>query len=279
MTRMEFEKAVRIMKCDKATGPDGVPVEAFKYCDEAKSEFFKFIQQVWKEESLPESFAQVKFVMIFKNKGSSNDPSKYRCIGLLNHSYKVLSLIMLMRLLHCSENFLDDWKAVFRSVRGCRDNTFILHTLCQQVMALGERIALMFVDYSAVFDTVSHKFLDEALADDRAPLKVRAMFRAVYAAATAYTKVPAPDWKSVKFDVFDIKRGVVQGDITSPLYFILDLQLIMKRHDTLAGKGVPFANTILHTLGYADDIALIDNGHNDGILLSSDRVSRHRAEF
>ena len=115
--------------------------------------------------SLKVSYAQAKFVMISKNKGSSNDPSKYRCIGLLNHAYKVLSLIMLMRLLHCSESSLciDDWQAGFRAARGCRDNTFILRTLCQQVMALGERLALTFVDYSAAFDTVSHKFLTKPL--------------------------------------------------------------------------------------------------------------------
>ena len=142
-------------------------------------------------------------------------------------------------------------------------------------MSLGEQIAFTFIDYSTAFDKVSHEFLDDTLAEARAPVKVRAMFRAVYAAATSYTivPVPAPDGKSVKSDVFHIKRGVVQGDITSPLYLILVLQLIIGRHDTLAVKGVSFANTILHTLGYADDIALIDNGHNDSIHLATERVT------
>ena len=33
--------------------------------------------------------------MMFKNKGSVNDRSKYRCVGLLPHAYKKMSLIML----------------------------------------------------------------------------------------------------------------------------------------------------------------------------------------
>ena len=212
LTRAEFEKALNIMKNGKATGPDGVPAEVYKYCDVAKEELFKFLNQVWEQEQLPEDFAQAKFVMLFKSKGSSNDPSKYRCIGLLNHSYKVLSLIMLMRLLNCSDNFLHDWQNGFRRHRGCRDNTFILRTMCHQMMMLGEKIALTFVDYSAAFDSVSHKFLDEALAEANAPIKVRAMFRAVYAAASAHTTVPAPDGKTVKSEIFPIRRGVVQGD-------------------------------------------------------------------
>ena len=106
------------MKSNKATGPDGIPVEVYKHCNEAKEALFKFLQHVWDNEELPEDFAQAKFVMLFKNKGSSNDPKRYRCIGLLNHSYKILSLIILIRLLDCSGHFLKDWQAGFRAHRG-----------------------------------------------------------------------------------------------------------------------------------------------------------------
>ena len=132
---------------------------------------------------------------------------------------------------------------------------------------------LTYVDYSAAFDTVSHKFLDKALAEANAPIKVRAMFRAVYSAASAFTTVPKPEGKRAKSDVFKIRRGVVQGDITSPLYFILALELIMRRHDAVAGKGVPLAHTMLHTLGYADDISLIDAGDEDGTDRTTTRLT------
>ena len=39
---------------------------------------------------------------------------------------------------------------------------------------------------------------------------------------------------------FPINRGVVQGDILSPLYFILALEMILRRHDNVAGKGVDY---------------------------------------
>ena len=273
LTRREFDAALKRLGCAKAAGPDGVPIEAFKFCQVAKDELFAFLQQIWEEERLPQNFTQAKFVMLFKNKGSHKDPSKYRCIGLLNHSYKILSIIILMRLLHASEGFLPDWQAGFRAGRGCRDNSFILRTLCDQVMALGESIAVTFIDYSAAFDTVSHRFLDEALAQAGAPVKVRAMFRAVYSSASAFTTVPAPDGKKVKSNVFSIRRGVVQGDITSPLYFILALELILRRHDSVAGKGVTLTNTVLHSLVYADDVALIDQGDSEGIQRATTRVS------
>ena len=99
------------------------------------------------------------------------------------------------------------------------------------------------------------------------------MFRAVYAAASAHTTVSAPDGKTVKSDVFQIRRGVVQCDITSPFYFILALELIMRRHDAFPGKGVSLLSTVLHTLGYADDIALIDYGNPTGIQRAEARLN------
>ena len=75
---------------------------------------------------MPEAFGVAIFKMIYKRKGSPNDPSKYRCIGLLNAAYKVLSAVMLQRLTRETDKFLKDWQAGFRPGRGCRDNVMIL---------------------------------------------------------------------------------------------------------------------------------------------------------
>ena len=105
---------------------------------------------------------------------------------------------------------------------------------------------------------VSHKFLDEALKKAGASNKTRAMFRAMYKAASAHTIVSDVDGGKVRSATFQINRGVVQGDIVSPLYFILALQLILERCDISADKGVSFGGHNVHTLGYADDAALLD---------------------
>ena len=91
----------------------------------------------------------------------------------------------------------------------------------------------------------------------------------IYAAATARTKVKDTDGKCVLSDAFPIDRGVVQGDITSPLYFILALELLLKRHDIITNKGVDFGTQRVHTLGYADDAALLDNS----LAVATQRVS------
>ena len=259
VNQIEFDKEVNGMSKHKATGPDGIPIEVFKASAAAKAMLKELISRMWVEEEVPESFGRAVFVMLFKNKGSSNDPSKYRCIGLLNHSYKVLSSILLGRIqAETDKNFLKDWQAGFRKHRGCRDNILILKTLVDHILDQGEQIALTFVDYKAAFDSVSHKFIDSALRRAKVKPKTRAMFRAIYRAASAVTKVAGPDGEDVVSEAFPVRRGVVQGDVTSPLYFILALEAILQDYDKHPNKGVRLGETLIHTLAYADDAALVD---------------------
>ena len=193
--------------------------------------------------------------MLYKNKGSREDPSKYRCIALLNHAYKVLSIILLGRLLQISDGFLKDWQAGFRETRGCRcrNNSMIFRVLCENMMELGKALAVVFIDYSAAFDSVSHKFVDEALGQAGASPKVRAIYRAICCGCGLHLG-PRVNNKQVRCDPFPINRGVLQGDVTSPLFFIMTLELILRRHAVVTeNKGAPLADIFAHLLGYADE--------------------------
>ena len=77
------------------------------------------------------------------------------------------------------------------------------------------------------------------------------------------------DGKHVLSNAFPVRRGVVQGDITSPIYFIMVLEAILRRYDNSPHKGVEFGGVNLHTLGYADDAALVDSNAE----IASERVS------
>ena len=71
----------------KACGPDGIPVEVYKLSDPCREMLEQLVRKIWLSEEVPEEFGKAIFTMIFKNKGSSNDPTRYRCIGLLGHAY------------------------------------------------------------------------------------------------------------------------------------------------------------------------------------------------
>ena len=272
LTRKEFDEAIKRMSNNKAAGPDGIPVEAIKYCSNVRNALFEIINIIWEQESVPDGFVKAKFTMLYK-KGPVNDPGNYRCIALLNHAYKILAQIMLARLTEQCDACLKDWQAGFRKSRGTRDNITILRTLCKDVLRLGKSLTINFVDYAAAFDSVSHKFLDGALARAGASNKMRAMVRAVYESASAFTTVPDAEGKQVKTDEFRIKRGVLQGDIMSPLFFIIALEFILRKYDNVDGKGVSLGSTRIHTLAYADDLALTDEGDTEGVHRATTRAT------
>ena len=114
---------------------------------------------MWELEYVPEKLVRAAFVILHK-KADTNDPSNYRCIGLLPHSYKVLSIIMLDRIVRECSHFLSDWQAGFRQQRGCRDNILLLRVMIDIILKQKKGVCLTFIDYSAAFDSVSHKFLD-----------------------------------------------------------------------------------------------------------------------
>ena len=268
LTKQAFLKAVTRLKSGKACGPDGIPGEVFKHCDAASTALFQLLVRMWELEYVPAELVRAAFVMLYK-KGSAEDPKNYRCIGLLPHSYKVLSIIMLDRIVKECSDYLSDWQAGFRPQRGCRDNILLLRVMIDVILKQKKNVCLTFIDYSAAFDSVSHKFLDLSLAKAGASRKTRAMFRAIYAAASGVARVRGLNGKTIYSKRFEVRRGVIQGDIISPIFFILAMEQIFRQHDK-SGDGVTLSNHLhIGVLGYADDASMA----SESVTMMSKRVT------
>ena len=244
------------MKNGKATGDDGLPAEVFKNSQVAKDILFEFLQHVWDKECVPMELAMGVFVMIYK-KGAPDEFSNYRCICLLNHAYKILSVVLMKHIVKECKWFLSEWQAGFRAARGCRDNIFVLRALYDFVVTGDLKCIITFIDYKAAFDSVSHKFIDKVLKKAKVSRKCRAIFRAIYEAASGKVRVNDTLGKKILSEPFDIQRGVVQGDIVSPVLFILALDLLIQTYDT-TGNGVNYGKVNIRFLGYADDAAMAE---------------------
>ena len=80
--------------------------------------------------------------------------------------------------------------------------------------------------------------------------------------------------KQVRCVNFQISRGVFQGDVTSLLFFILALEAILRRHDPVSpGSGLSLADTLVRLLGYADDVAAVEEGDEEGIRRLEGRIN------
>ena len=135
----------------------------------------------------------------------------------------------------------------------------LLRLLYDHIIKNKQSCVVTYIDYTAAFDSISHKFLDRTLAAAGASRKSRSIFRAIYRAATGIARVNGVDGKYEFSGKFKINRGVIQGDIISPVLFILALDQLIQTVDK-TGTGVQCGSKILNirVLGYADDAALAE---------------------
>ena len=139
----------------------------------------------------------------------------------------------------------------------------LLRVLYDQIIRRNTKCVVTYIDYTAAFDSISHKFMDSTLGAAGASRKSRAMFRAIYNVAAGVARARSTDGKYAFSGSFNIRRGVIQGDIISPVLFILALDQLVQTVNNAGGKGAGQGVTcgrILHlsVLGYADDAALIE---------------------
>ena len=108
LTEQAFVRALIKLKANKACGPDGIPGVVFQNCESAARALYEILCAMWESEYVPPQLVRASFIMLYKDKGSVDDLTKYRCIGLLPHSYKLLSIILLERLNAECAGFLSD---------------------------------------------------------------------------------------------------------------------------------------------------------------------------
>jgi hypothetical protein len=287
LTDDELDLCLNALAKSKAVGEDGIPVEAYRSSATARALLFELIRVIWRSEKVPKDLVRGIFLPIFKNKGSIDDMSKYRFICLLNHAYKVLSAVILLKMQKETEEFLPETQAGFRAKRSTCDNIYVLAKLIDITIGEDAELIATFIDFVAAFDTVSHFFLDEALGVANVSAKCRAILREIYEAATAVVTVKQADGTTVMSEEVNVGRGVLQGDIISPKCFTVALHLIRIMHDIRGGIEVEGFN--IDCLEYADDAALLDKvieqateritALEEGALKSADMViSRPKTE-
>ena len=287
-TREVFETCAKHSKALRATNEDDVPNEAYKLSDTAQEELYNLCKRIWIEEEVPRDLVTCIFVMIFK-KGSQDDKWNYRPIGLLSHAYKMLSRLILTQIQSTIEKFLPESQSGFRARRGTRDSTTVVNTLMEHVIMEGRKVLAIFLDFKDAFSTISHKYLDGVLKEVGVSSKMRKLIRSIYIHAHGKVRFRNADGTHSYSGEFDINRGVIQGDIMSPVLFIVGLAAVCRTALTDDHEAKLTRDGTLHVgdAVYADDTALLveviqeedetDTDHRARLLAIGSRKAQHFA--
>ena len=212
-------------KKKKATNDDEVPNEAYQDSEVAREELYQLVKQMWQKGEVPRELVTTVFVMIYK-KGDKNDKWNYRPIGLLSHAYKILSKLILLKIQPIIEKMLPDNQCGFRAKRSTVDSMTPINELFKRVLEEGRKVLAIFVDFKDAFSTMSHKFMKRMLKQIGVSKKVRQLFKSIYSQACGKIRQINADGTFTYSKLFEINRGVIQGDIFSPLVFTAGLAVI-----------------------------------------------------
>jgi hypothetical protein len=254
----EVLKAIRALKSSKAPGEDGLPPEFYKHGGPpVLADMTKIVRTVWELERIPENWRLAELIPLFK-KGDKTNCKNYRGISLIDIASKIFESVLVSRLKTWRESMTRENQAGFRPGRSCTDQIFTLRQLIESRHEFNHSTFIVFIDFSAAFDSVHRPSLWQIMREDGCPEKIVRLFECLYQQTLCRVRV-----YNQQSQPFEIKTGVRQGAISSPMLFNWCIDWVMKTalNDTdgiLIGNGNRVAD-----LAFADDIALLGASPND----------------
>lgn len=247
----ELAQVVSSLKDNKASGPDRITYEFYKYAPQVLlDKLLSLFNFIYSSGDIPPSFAQSIIFLLYKG-GDRDQISNYRGISCMNTVAKIFCSLLLRRLEHFVDenNILSESQSGFRKGYSVIDNVFVLSNIVNiKLSHPGNKIYCFFIDLKSAFDRVDHSLLFVKLYDLGVSEKFMRTLKCFYSHATSMIR----DSHGVS-DFFRVSSGVRQGCVLSPLLF----SLFVNDLPTVLEGGVRIGNERIKILMYADDMVLI----------------------
>ena len=260
----ELLYAVRKLKNCKASGPDNISVEMLKSHIGIAEWLWDIVNKCWTEENLPQDWKLAEVAPLYKNKGKRSECGNYRGISLLSVHGKAFASIILTRCKDALDQVLREEQCTFRKSRGCTDQLFALRQILAKCMAFQLDVSFCFNDFRAAFDSVDREMMYKTMKHYGLPQKVLNVIRNSCEGFKCCVKA-----EGEKGQMFDVKTGVRQGDVWSPILFGLVINYVLA--NSVQG-GINIGRCVAD-LDFADDVALL------GISDSEVQANLHRIEY
>lgn len=251
-SKTEIKGAIMKLKNGKSPGPDGIAPELFKVdADLAARELHPIVHEAWESQTFPLNWKEALIVKLPK-KGNLSLCTNWRGIALQNTVAKLVAQIILDRLSASLEPILRKEQAGFRRGRACTDHVNTLRIIVEQSRELQSPLYLLFVDFEKAFDSIKRDRMWEILAKYGVPTKIINIVRDLYRESNLRVV-----HQGKVGPAFGVESGVKQGDILSPLLFLIVLDYVLRQVQNKQ-RGIHW-NTFqrLDDLDYADDIAFM----------------------
>lgn len=218
---IHWRAALKKSKAFKAPGPDGIYAYWWKVLSPASDRLFNILREFIEGEKYPPTWMCQGRVVLLHKKGDENDPGNFRPISCLNTCYKLMTGVQTNFLLKwCRQNkILADEQ---RALRKGEWATLVCHTIDKlmkyTLSKRKEKYCVIWVDCKKAYDSISHSYLDSVLKKIGIPKWLYHGIKNVMKQWSVRYSLGRAISKPLK-----VQRGVLQGDVLSPLLFCLGL--------------------------------------------------------
>ena len=168
----EVETAVKKMKVHKAPGIDGLLAEVYKLSgDQVLEKLTSLFMLCWEKGEVSGDLCDAVIVSLYKNKGEKSDCSNYRGVTLLSIAGKIISRVLLNRLIPAiAEKVLPESQCGFCANHGTTDMIFVLRQIQEKCREQNMALYAAFIDLTKAFNTVSRDVLWKILTKLGCPM-------------------------------------------------------------------------------------------------------------
>ncbi|MEW5897297.1 MAG: reverse transcriptase family protein [Nanoarchaeota archaeon] len=255
ITIEELQETTKYLATDKSPGPDNLENEIFRNLNQHNLKtVLTFLNHCITTRTIYQSWKKGYTSLIYK-KGNQHDPNNYRPITLLSCFYKLYSRIITQRLTKIirEENLLTNSQNGFLEGKSTKTCLFDALALLEDASINKTDLYTCYIDFANAFDSVPHEGIKNTLMKMGFNSNVVEIILSLITSRT--TQI------ITKYGLSDpvyINRGVPQGDVISPLLFIIFLNpLLAQIEKTEIGKAMgnrtKFEGLVL---AFADDIKL-----------------------
>ena len=260
----EVQNAIAKVDARASAGPDGIPYKVYKGCADMVAPFLARVLDSLSQPDcvLPSIMPHAWGVLLWKKKGDRDDLRRYRPLSIGSADVRIMSRLMSRRLDNAFQDRIIDEQTGFICKRSSIDNAFVLnaaifavrHGYCDT-----ETLVLFDQDQEKAYDRVNHEWLFRVLDTVNVGPRALRFFKNLYHhphvqfAVNGYFCAPLP-----------IKRGVLQGDPSSCLLYILSYQPFMvhlKQQGIGIQLGSPDKPLLVTGAAFADNSMLFLSSH------------------
>ena len=252
ITQEEVESAIKRLKNNKAPGPDQIHGEVLKLLDPEQIKLLtNLFNKIYTGGQIPNDWLMSTFIPLPK-KANATKCSDHRIISLMSHILKAFLNIIQTRIYRRLDERISDTQFGFRKGFGTREALFSIQVLIQRARDVNADVFACFIDFEKAFDKVQHGKLISILRESGIDDRDTDIISKLYLQQRAIVRV-----ENETSEEFNIRRGVRQGCILSPLLFNVYSEHLFKEALENIEDGVVINGEIINNLRYADDTVLI----------------------